>query len=141
MPYCHVVLKAPRPLPTAYPKYLDTLGDHLRKKRLDLGLLQREVAVQIGVDESTIWNWESNATQPALPMRPKVIGFLGYAPYVPACTLVEKLAFFRRTRGVSIKQLAADLGVDPSTLAHCESGRYNPARKYLEKIEDFFGAH
>lgn len=41
-----------------YPQELLTIGDHIRKKRMDLGLLQREVAAKIGVAESTVWNWE-----------------------------------------------------------------------------------
>jgi len=49
---------------TNYPLKIKTLGNHLRKKRLDLRLLQKEVAQKIGVDETTIYNWESNTRQP-----------------------------------------------------------------------------
>jgi DNA-binding XRE family transcriptional regulator len=35
-----------------------SLGDHLRRRRIELGLYQKDVAVQIGVTASTIWNWE-----------------------------------------------------------------------------------
>jgi len=49
----------------AYPKVLKTVGDKIRKRRLDLGLLQREVAERVGVNETTILNWEKNRTQPA----------------------------------------------------------------------------
>jgi transcriptional regulator with XRE-family HTH domain len=52
---------------------LKTLGDHIRKRRLDLGLLQREVAAKLSVTESTIWNWESNTTDPALRLLPAII--------------------------------------------------------------------
>ena len=46
----------PVKLPHGYPVELRSIGDHIRKRRLDLGLLQIEVAVQIGVTESTVWN-------------------------------------------------------------------------------------
>ena len=37
--------------------------EHIRKRRLDLGLLQYEVATAIGVTESTVWNWK-HGTEP-----------------------------------------------------------------------------
>jgi len=48
-----------------YPTNPVTIGDHIRKRRMDLGLLQREVAEIIGVTESSIWNWE-HGTEPEL---------------------------------------------------------------------------
>jgi hypothetical protein len=64
LPFCHVVLKGKRALPGSCPNPLKTLGDHLRKRRLDLGLLQREVAKKLGVTTSCVWNSEGNATTP-----------------------------------------------------------------------------
>jgi transcriptional regulator with XRE-family HTH domain len=57
---------------------LKTLGDHLRKRRLDLGLLQREVAQKLQVNQMTICNWEINRTSPQLRFIPRIITFLGY---------------------------------------------------------------
>jgi DNA-binding XRE family transcriptional regulator len=48
-----------------YPKLLQSLGDHLRKHRLDLGLLQREVAMQLGVAPATYPNWETYDVTPS----------------------------------------------------------------------------
>jgi len=39
-----------------------TLGERIRKWRLEQGLFQRDVAKIIGVDEMTIVNWERNWT-------------------------------------------------------------------------------
>lgn len=61
LPFCKIELKAPKPPPAGYPKILKTLGDHIRKKRLDLGLLQKDVAKIIGTTESTIWNRENDS--------------------------------------------------------------------------------
>jgi len=44
-----------------YPEFPITVGEHIRKKRMDLGLLQKEVSEIIGVTESSIWNWEHGA--------------------------------------------------------------------------------
>jgi DNA-binding XRE family transcriptional regulator len=53
-----------------------TIADYIRKRRLDLGLQQHEVAETIGVTESTIWNWE-HGTKPLAKYLPKIIKFLG----------------------------------------------------------------
>jgi hypothetical protein len=57
--------KAKRPQPHNYTRELKTLGDHLRKKRLDLKLLQREAAERLGVNETTTYN-RMHAVSPAL---------------------------------------------------------------------------
>ena len=41
-----------------------TLGEHIRKRRLEQGLFQRNLAKLIGVDEMTIVNWEKEKTKP-----------------------------------------------------------------------------
>jgi len=64
-----------------YPKQLKTLGDHIRARRLDLGLLQREVAGIIGVTTDTITNWEKGRNQPLHGHFLKINKFLGYSPY------------------------------------------------------------
>jgi len=77
--FCDVTLTAKKPISEAYPKNLQTIGDHCRKKRLDLKLFQNEVAHILGVDTMTICNWENNRG-PAINMIPKIIQFLGYDP-------------------------------------------------------------
>jgi DNA-binding XRE family transcriptional regulator len=56
-----------------------TLGYLLRRRRLDLGLHQKKVEIQIGVTSSTIWNWEHGWT---IGKRyiPKIVAFLGFRP-------------------------------------------------------------
>jgi len=68
-----IQLTGRKPLSTAYPKELITTGDHLRKRRLDLGLLQKDVAQQIGVNRATITNWEINHNYPELRFVPRII--------------------------------------------------------------------
>jgi DNA-binding transcriptional regulator YiaG len=65
-----------------YPKDLLTYGDHIKKKRLDLNLLQSEVAKSINVSTDTIINWELNRTKPASSQIPKINLFLGYIPII-----------------------------------------------------------
>ena len=84
MPFCGFALTAPIPPDPAYPTELVTVGNRIRKRRLDLGLLQREVAAEIGVDASSVYNWENGRTEPELRHLPAIIRFLGYDPKVEA---------------------------------------------------------
>ena len=45
-------------------------------------MLQRQAADIIGVDETTIYNWENNRVEPAVRLIPRIIRFLGYSPCV-----------------------------------------------------------
>ena len=139
MPFCHIILKGQKPLPKAYPLELKTAGDHLRKKRLDLKLLQREVALILGVEEATIWNWENNYSSPKLHYIPGIIKFLGYVPFnTHAKTFGERIVNKRRLLGITQKEMANRLGVDPSTLARWERNESRPMKKYLEKLAAYF---
>ena len=113
---------------------MNTLGDHIRARRLDLKLLQKQVAGQIGVHEQTITNWESDATLPEARYMPAVIQFLGYSPLPAASSLPERLATARRALGLSQRKMARQLGVDPATLMGWEAGRHQPTDKSLELI-------
>ena len=139
MPFCHAALTTPKPKPPSYPNTLNTLGDKIRKRRLDVGLLQSQVADQIGVDATTITNWESNRTAPAIRYFPSIIWFLDYNPFPPGQTLPEKLTTARKVRGLSRRKLAKSLGTDPSTLAGWEKGRHRPTKKFLGRIGAFLG--
>jgi transcriptional regulator with XRE-family HTH domain len=118
-----VVLKAFKPTSPKYPKNLRTFGDHIRQKRLDLGLYQRDVATQIGVSEATIYNWERNATTPQVHQLPKIILFLGYDPWPLSGSFAERLLSSRKKLGLNQKAMAAELGMDPTTLGRLENGK------------------
>jgi transcriptional regulator with XRE-family HTH domain len=122
----------------AYPKELRTLGDHLRKKRLDRGLLQREVAKRIGVTSATAWQWERNRTKPETRYVPAIVEFLGCLPPVPCGSFPEVLRTARRAAGLSQEQLANLAHIDESTLAKWEGGDTLPLRSTTERLQQFF---
>jgi transcriptional regulator with XRE-family HTH domain len=80
LPFCHFELRAARSKPANYPSQINSLGDHIRVRRLGLKLLQKQIADQIGVHELTITGWEGNATVPEVRYMPAIIQFLGYNP-------------------------------------------------------------
>jgi transcriptional regulator with XRE-family HTH domain len=125
--FCNVTLSAKEPQYTAYPQTLLTIGDHLRKRRLDLKLFQKDVAKAIGVNTLTVCNWENNLTAPRLYLLPKIIEFLGFNPLASnATTLGERVKQYRIQKGLSLRKMAKELGVDKSTLARWERGRSKP---------------
>ena len=142
LPFCKVTLKAKKPISVSYPKILNTLGDHIRKRRLDLKLLQKEVAKIIGISKVSIFNWENNRISPSIYFIPKIIKFLGYYPYdSKAKTLGEKIKTYRFILGLGQKQIANLLDIDVSTIGHWERGKNKPQKKYLEKLTKFFITH
>jgi transcriptional regulator with XRE-family HTH domain len=134
LPFCHFEFWVAKPKPERYPKEINTLGDHIRSRRLDLKLLQRQIADQAGVDGATIANWEGNASSSAIRHIPAIIQFLGYDPLPPALAFSERLASARRRLGLSQRKMAQKLGVDPATLMGWEAGRHHPTKRSLDRI-------
>lgn len=137
MPFCHAELRVQRPKSERYPKQLKSLGDHIRARRIDLRLLQKEVAEQIGVYTQTLTLWERNATDPAVQYIPAIIRFLGYDPSAPASSFPERLRAARRARGLTQRQFANELRVDPTTICDWENGVHEPSRKKRELTRAF----
>lgn len=123
----------------AYPKEIKTLGNHLKKRRLDLGLLQRQVAERLGVHEQTLSHWEGNETFPALPHWPAIIGFLGYDPRRMPESIGGCLRHWREGKGIPQSRLASLLKVDPGTLARWERGTRSPTGRHLDEIRELLG--
>jgi transcriptional regulator with XRE-family HTH domain len=137
LPFCSLVLKGQRPKSKHYPKQINTLGNHIRSKRLDLGLLQKEVAEKIGVDTTTIYNWERQRTEPEIRFIARITEFLGYDPFDEPESFPEKLKIYRLRMGLSQKKLAAKLDIDPGTLGGWERGEHKPEKMYRDLINEF----
>jgi transcriptional regulator with XRE-family HTH domain len=133
-----VRLHAKKPVSKAYPNELVTVGDHIRKRRLDLKLTQKEVGTVLGVDESTVWNWESSKAEPLTKHLPAIICFLGYSPFNgTGQSLGERLRDYRRKTGLTQKKLAREIGIDPSTLSRLEENCSRCFKKVVKKSTDF----
>ena len=62
---------------SVFPFLSQTLGDRIRKWRLERGLFQRDLAKKIGVSEMTIVNWEKGRTKPIKQNIEKLEKILG----------------------------------------------------------------
>ena len=117
-----------KPLGAKYVANLVTLGQKIRNRRLELRLLQKDIAERIGVCEDTITNWENGYSEPDIQYYPALIHYLGYIPFeIDTATLSGRIKLHRYTRGISQKELAKELGIDESTIWRLEKGAYAPA--------------
>lgn len=137
MPFCHFSLKGQKPLPNAYPKELSTLGDWIRKTRLDQGLFQEQVARILGVAEQSLTNWEVGHSEPEVKYMPKIIEFIGYCPYDPTSDPIDRVEAIRRAFGLTQAQMAKILEVDESSLASWVRREHKPAIRSQEILRAF----
>jgi len=112
------------------------LGDHIKAKRLDLNLLQKDVAEYLHTDIRTIHNWETGKSVPLTRYYPDIMDFLGYCPYKSVQTHPQRLKAFRLyTFGFSQSQMAEKLGVDTSTYWGWESGKKVPTKRLRTLVD------
>lgn len=116
-----------------------TLGDHLKRYRRDRGQLQREAAVEIGVNIWTYMGWETDGVMPSVAHMPCVVEYLGYDPLEKAETFGAWLRAARRRHGMTRAELARRLGVNPSTVEQWEQGICRPRQTHMAGLEGLFG--
>lgn len=69
--------RIPRP---AYLEYPRTVGEHLKKVRLDRRLPQKDAARAMGCNPVTLLQWEKGRVAPDVRFWPAILAFLGYDP-------------------------------------------------------------
>jgi transcriptional regulator with XRE-family HTH domain len=119
----------------AHPLELALLQDPQGKKRIELGLLQRELAALLGVDPGSVNAWERNCRQPVLHRLPAIAAFVGHhfenaSAQVP---LGLRIAAKRRRLGLSQKALAALLGIDEGTIRRWERGEIRKRERRIQR--------
>jgi len=136
LPFYHVTLRGQKPIRREkYPDICRTWGDHIKAGRLDLRLTKRQLSRRFHVDDTTIYLWEKNRVRPSLSQIPKIIELLGCDPFEKKTeTLGERILEFRRIQGLTQKNLAEQLGVDPMTLAGWEKGEHKPKKRLLDRL-------
>jgi DNA-binding XRE family transcriptional regulator len=141
VPFCRqtpLTLKALRA--RDYSETPQTLGEHLKKRRRELGLLQREAAERMGVSTDTVVNWEKDKSKPVAAQFRPVVAFLGYDPTPASSTLAGRLAAKQRSLGASLAQIARHLGWDPGSLRRYLVGTWRISPDRQEALEAFLNA-
>ena len=110
----------------------------LRKRRLDLGLRQVDVAKMLGCDEMSVVFWENGQRKPYVRSMGKIIQFLGYNPIPTGTTIGERLVAHRKSRGLTQKEFARQIGVNPCTLSRWELGERKPEGAFLKAVKVHF---
>jgi transcriptional regulator with XRE-family HTH domain len=113
------------------------LGQHLKKRRKELGLLQREAAERMGVSTDTVVNWEKDNTKPVAAQFRPVVAFLGYDPTPKAQTLADRLEAKQRSLGASLAQVARRLRWDPGSLRRYLDGTWRISPDRRDALEVF----
>ena len=141
LPCCKsIVINALR-ISRHYPKEIITFGDHIRAKRLDIGLQQKDVAKALNVPTSTIVNWEKNRTKLPYTYYKSICDFLNYCPIEnPATNLPLKLLYIRAYMfGMGHREFAKFTGFDESTILHWENGGSRPCIHSIEQLSSICG--
>jgi transcriptional regulator with XRE-family HTH domain len=124
--------REPVPEPTA-------VGEHIRKRRLELGLTLKEAGKLLGTGGWSIINWEKGRTVPAVYRLPAIIYFLGYSPVPEPRTIAERLLAKRLERGWSRKIASRYWGIDETTLRDWEHGKIILFRKHRKLVAEMLG--
>ena len=111
---------------------LETFRDRIQKRRIELGFVPKANCRRTVVDKTTIYNWERNATSPQLSQLPAVIQSFGYDALRHPVALGERLLAARKVLGITQKEMAERLNIDPTTLSRMEQGRVQ--RPILETV-------
>ena len=136
-PICQWRLSAPFPVPEGYPEAPSTLGEHVRRVRMDRGIEQKALARELGVTAGTLANWELRSTEPEVRHLPAVLHFLGFDPRPEGVTLADRVRRQREGLGLSQRALADRLQVDPTTVSDVERGTGPRSRRVRRAFENF----
>ena len=131
-------LTAEKPRSYKYPKNPVTLGEHIRRKRMDLGLCQEDVARRLGADTGSVRNWETGRSLPADRFIPGIVRFLGCDPRLKPWTLGQAIRYYRQSLGLSQHALADLIGANKDALRGWETGDHEPSPYSLAKLKRQF---
>ena len=84
----------------------------------------------------TVVNWEKGYTQSRVNHMAGVTRFLGFNPIPKGETLAQRIANYRKAQGTTQQEFAAQLGIDPSTLARWEREEREPRGRFALKLNE-----
>ena len=118
-----------------YPDKPQTIGQHIKKRRIELGLKQTEVAEQFGMHFTSLQLWERGIGIPGVKPLPNIVRFLGYVPFACGKTDGERFSFMRRSCGMTQDELARVLRFSPCTIRRWEQNLIENSPNFLKSFE------
>ncbi len=136
MPFSQLDVSTPKPIGHGYTKEPQTIGNHIRNKRLRLKLEQKDLARLLGIKYRTVASWEIRGVVPHWEHFPKIIQFLGYNPLpMDNITIPGKTKLCCVLKGLSKLQLSRQLSIDARRLKDWEDGKGEPEQGVKDKLE------
>lgn len=112
------------------------LGEHLKNRRLRLGLSQEQVAAQLGTLREVYERWERNERQPVVSVWPSILAFLGYYPGQVDARISDLVLKIRRITGLDQKELAKRVGTSHQRLRDWEHERQQPSVAQIRRLKE-----
>lgn len=140
MPFTSLRLEGRRPrlFPKGYPHEPRTLGERIRRRRLDLGLTQRTLAKMLGCLQETVLQWERDICVPLARRWPVIETVLGTRVVPDPLGIAGRIRTARLRVGLTQAELAAKAGVDVRTIRNAERGIHVPSRATSSRLRAVF---
>lgn len=103
------------------------MGEKILRRRLELGLTQKEIAKQLGINDQTVSRWETGESNPNIKHYPFVISFLDYYPFEIDDTFGGKIKRYRFINGMSRKKLAQLFKISSKLIQEIEENKSLPS--------------
>lgn len=141
LPFCEWKLTAPKPrvFPKGYPFQPRSLGELIRKRRMDLGLTQERLAELLGRSTRSVIEWENDESVPLARGWPKLEALLGPGLVPVDGGLPGRLRAARLGLGLTQEELATRAGLHARTIRNAEQGRFRPDRRTSARLASVFG--
>jgi transcriptional regulator with XRE-family HTH domain len=136
LPFCNLRVRGPRPrvFPRGYPHEPRTVGERIRRRRLDRMLTQRTLAERLGCWPETVAAWERDESEPLARRWPVIEAVLGTGLVPERDGLPGRARAARLRLGLTQDRLAKLAGVDLRTVRNVERGVGVPRPRTLARI-------
>ena len=142
LPFCYFTLKASKTalslrklVQMGFTLKPETLGQHLRSRRLVLNLTQAQAALHLNTLREQYDRWERDEVVPEVSMWPRLIHFFGHYPsncQSPADWVLRA----RRTLGLSQFAIGRKVGIIAETIRKWEHGKAEPPPDLLHRFQE-----
>ncbi len=121
-----------------------TIGDQLKRLRIEKGYEQQNICNALGIEQCTLSNYENDRRLPNSDMLLKMADFFNVSTDVllgrviadekPAKTIGGRIQKYRKDRGMTQQDLAEKTNQSRSHIASIERDYYKPSPELLERI-------